>query len=603
MVDDVAEQETRLSSWRSAQEPRFPFAAIVGNDEAKTALCLMTVSPHLSGALLCGTSGAGKTTLARSFGGLVPFGAPFAELPQHIVSGNEHVPDELTHRWLAGADGGVLFIDDLAALGRPLRMLVTNGASAGIEPNQWSESTGDAASTQIRFVLVANLAPNQELTGCVTDKFGLSAVVGIPESLEDRAEMLRRHLAFAHDPEGFTREWSSHQAEIRRRLELARPAELSEQLLEPIASIGIHAGCRSGRADLALARAACAYAGWHGRRKVAEGDLAVVATMALRHRLESPDAGAVIRAAVTAVLGGTASPSVPASAPSMPNIVPADDEQRASSTEPTESATAADRDDRDVEALIPDAPPPTSEPAPITRARTQPSAGVLGDAVLRPTAKQTDTPTFGARRTTKPANGGKGPLVVLVVDSSATPGGHERCEIATQAATSLIASAGAEQMHVAVVACAGDGPTVVLHPTASPKIAQSRLGEFPEGGATPLTESIIEGLTIACRPGHHDASLKPVVVFLVAGTLYQGRDHEDDESASLEPAFEAADRVSRRPVQSLVVHWSPTEDSEEGARELAERMGAMYLTPSELTVESLVGTVRSLVHQRRSASV
>ena len=59
---------------------RFPFSAVVGQDEARMALLLAAVDPGIGGVLLRGDKGSAKSTLARGLAGCLGR-APFVELP------------------------------------------------------------------------------------------------------------------------------------------------------------------------------------------------------------------------------------------------------------------------------------------------------------------------------------------------------------------------------------------------------------------------------------------------------------------------------------------------------------------------------------------
>ena len=65
-----------LDEDRGLAEPLpYPFMAVVGQAEMKTALLLTMINPAVSGVLLIGPRGTGKTTAVRSISDLPAFGA------------------------------------------------------------------------------------------------------------------------------------------------------------------------------------------------------------------------------------------------------------------------------------------------------------------------------------------------------------------------------------------------------------------------------------------------------------------------------------------------------------------------------------------------
>lgn len=58
---------------------RYPFSAVVGQDELRLALILTAISPRIGGVVIRGEKGTAKTTTVRAFAGLLD-GAPLVNL-------------------------------------------------------------------------------------------------------------------------------------------------------------------------------------------------------------------------------------------------------------------------------------------------------------------------------------------------------------------------------------------------------------------------------------------------------------------------------------------------------------------------------------------
>jgi magnesium chelatase subunit I len=52
--------------------PRYPFSAIVGQEEMKTALLIAAVEPSIGGVLILGHRGTAKSTAVRALAGVLP---------------------------------------------------------------------------------------------------------------------------------------------------------------------------------------------------------------------------------------------------------------------------------------------------------------------------------------------------------------------------------------------------------------------------------------------------------------------------------------------------------------------------------------------------
>lgn len=285
-------------------EALFPFAAVVGQDEAKAALLAAGADPALSGVLLRGERGSAKTTLARSLSGLLPSGTPFVELPlgatEDRVGGSLDITGalsggELGFRpgLLAAADGGVLYVDEINLLADHLVDMLLDAAASG---RHVVERDGLSREHPARFVLIGSMNPEEgELRPQLADRFGLSVDIAGPREPQERAEALRRRLAFDSDPAAFAASWQAEQDRLAASLAAARArsgtgprglaARLPEEVLLEASRRCAEAAADGLRADLSLCRAACARAALASREAATMEDVAEMAGLVLRHRM------------------------------------------------------------------------------------------------------------------------------------------------------------------------------------------------------------------------------------------------------------------------------------------------------------------------------
>lgn len=276
---------------------RYPFTAIVGQEQMKLALVLNMISPSIGGVLILGEKGTAKSTIVRGLSQLGD-GMRVVELPVSATEDKlvgsidiEHVlrtgETKLEPGLLSAAHGQVLYVDEVNLLDDHLVDILLDVSAMGIN---YIERDGISYSHPSRFVLVGTMNPEEgDLRPQLLDRFGLSVRVSGEQALELRTEILRRRLAFDRDPEGFVAQYAQAEAElsvrIRQASSLCPRIHYSTEVLELIARIGIALEVDGHRADLTLLKTSIALAAYQGRDEVAPEDVYRASELVLPHRM------------------------------------------------------------------------------------------------------------------------------------------------------------------------------------------------------------------------------------------------------------------------------------------------------------------------------
>lgn len=309
----------------------FPFSAIVGQAEMKTALLIAAVDPSIGGVMVFGDRGTGKSTAVRALAALLPpirvvegsrynadpdardryaadpvaaTGAavdgpvPFVDLPlgasEDRVVGALDLEAALTRGekrfepgLLARANRGFLYIDEINLLEDHIVDLLLDVAASG---ENVVEREGLSVRHPARVVLVGSGNPEEgELRPQLLDRFGLSVEVRTPDTLRDRIDVVKRRDAFDRDSEAFAAAWAAEDAAVLDRIARGRALlpsiEVDDAVLEASSRLCMAVGADGLRGELTMLRAARALAALDGETVVDDGHLMQVAPMALRHRL------------------------------------------------------------------------------------------------------------------------------------------------------------------------------------------------------------------------------------------------------------------------------------------------------------------------------
>ena len=188
---------------------------------------------------------------------------------------------------LAEANRGILYIDEVNLLDDHLVDVLLDAAASGVNH---VEREGISYTHPARFILVGTMNPEEgELRPQLMDRFGLVVdVEGIADPAQ-RAEIVRRRLAFEDDPAGFAAAWRAEEERLGRAIAAARAllprVEVPDDLLHLIATVALAMGVDGHRADIVMYKAARANAALGGRRRATDGDVLEAAALVLPHRM------------------------------------------------------------------------------------------------------------------------------------------------------------------------------------------------------------------------------------------------------------------------------------------------------------------------------
>ena len=277
--------------------PRYPFTAVVGQEQAKKALLLALVNPRTGGLLISGKRGTAKSVLVRAAAPFTPTGS-LVELPlgatDDMVFGSLDVDAalrdgerRLRHGLLHRAAHTLIYMDEVNLLREEVLKSVLESASAGMFS---LERDGISAVEEISCIPVGTMDPAEGvLSPALLDSFGMFAAMDDVEETEQRAEIARRVLAFERAPEAFCRMYAQQEGELQQKAARARemlPAvEVSHAILHLAAQYAARALCVGNRAEIYLVEAARALAAFAGRIYVMPQDIEETALFVLAHRM------------------------------------------------------------------------------------------------------------------------------------------------------------------------------------------------------------------------------------------------------------------------------------------------------------------------------
>jgi len=332
---DVKSSEPRAITEQFA----YPFMALIGQPEMKTALLMALINPAINGVLLIGPRGTGKTTAVRSLADLVPFversacPSGYGCLPEDVETGgldavcpdcgqkyqegkpltysdpvrlvelplNARLDDvvggiseraalqkraHIQQGILAHSDQNLLYVDEVNLLADEIVDAILDAAAQGL----YTVRRGALAATyRARFVLIGSMNPEEgRLRPQILDRFGLRLIVpGLKDSAE-RLEAYRRVRAYLTNPRAVAAVYADQTIAARNEIQTARKLLPQVTLTPEAEQLGLEIVRRmqvdSLRAEITLFEAARAYAAADARTTTTVADIRAVAPMTVRLR-------------------------------------------------------------------------------------------------------------------------------------------------------------------------------------------------------------------------------------------------------------------------------------------------------------------------------
>ncbi|MFF4340060.1 putative cobaltochelatase [Kitasatospora sp. NPDC001540] len=652
-------------------------------DDLRLGLLLNAVSPAVGGVLVRGEKGTAKSTMVRALAGLLPSiatvtgcrfacdpaapdpqcpdgphpGAAAAERPAQLVElpvgvtedrvvGSLDLERALAEGvqayepgLLAKAHRGVLYIDEVNLLQDHLVDLLLDAAAMG---RSYVEREGVSVRHAARFLLVGTMNPEEgELRPQLLDRFGLTVEIAATRDADERAEVVRRRLAYDADPVGFAARWAERERELAERITAAREllpsVELSDLALRQITAVCAAFEVDGLRADIVMARTAVALAAWAGRTTVLEEDVRKAAQLALPHRRRrNPfDAPGLDEEQLDETLAEHQGPPEEPEGPEGPE----DDGPGGGgggAPDPGGPGDLGDANPPAGEAGSDDVPaPPRQRPG-----GSRESAPVAADQPYRTRLFKVDGTGRGAQGRRSPAEtaaghtirarrpqgrlarlhlsatlraaaphqlargrggralvlrrddlreqvrrGRESNLVLFVVDASGSMAARQRMTAVKGAVLSLLMDAYQRRDKIGLVTFRGAGAELALPPTSSVEVGAARLEQLPTGGRTPLEAGLLRAHEVLRVERLRDPDRRPLLVVVTDGRATGGRD-------ALPRARRAAGLLAAQGVAAVVL------DCESGpvrlglARELAAHLNGEAVGLDDLRAEGVAALVR-----------
>jgi magnesium chelatase subunit D len=590
-----------------------PFSALVGIEPAQQALLLLAVEPRLRGVAIAAGVGAGKSSLARGYAGLLADGdlprAPFVELPvgaddEALLGGLDL---EATLRLgrrvarpglLARADGGIVYVDGLNLLtDSAANLLLTSLENREVRV----EREGLSLRAPARFALIGSYDPSEgQPRRHLLDRVGLLVTLPRAADLLQRAEVVRRNWgrpANERAPGAWEDALDFLRATVAAARALLPDVRITESQVEQLVAAAEAFGVEGHRADSFAVLVACASAALALRDDVDQDDLELAVRLVILPR--------ATRIPERPPEQPPEQPPPPPDQPQAEETPP--DPQDQDNESPPEQQPQGMPEEQVLTALATELPPELDQlpfravrrgrsgsrgstngkrgrhirslPGDPRRARLDIPATLRAAApwqLLRQSPQRVDVRPVMLRAEdlrVKQYKSKAGALFLFAVDASGSMALH-RMRQAKGAVHALLQRAYVQRDRVALLAFRGQSAELLLPPSQSVELARRALDTLPTGGGTPLGAALLAAIEVAGQ-ARSRGILQTVLVLLTDGRANIGvRAARPDLQAELQALGRS---VAAAGIRSIVVDTQRSYLSRGEARSLAAWLGGEYV--------------------------
>ena len=631
----------------------YPFAAIVGQEQAKRAVLAALVNPRAGGLLIGGSKGSAKTLLVRSSSVLLGK-QQLINLPLNITEDMlfgsidiEYAVSKGAKRFAPGllsrANGNIIYIDEVNLLRSELLTAVLDTAASGIN---CVERDGISYSEQLQFTVIGSMNPEEgTLPSHILDRFGMYVDVQGSKEISERVEIMHRILQFEQNPQSFCNTYAKETDDLKKQLEKAQEllaeVNITEAMMTLAAQMCAQAFCAGHRAEIYLLETARALAALAGRTYILPQDMDDAAQLVLVHRMRKPPEQQEEQQENNE------------QEPEEDNLENQDDEsqdnddgdcQLPPSPSNENEDDGQDDDDDDNEREDEDNPPEENQLAPEERiadidkhfkmpkmlldlgknrairrgsgkrstTRTDYKQGRYVRAEL-PKGKVEDLAFDATIRAAAPMqklredNGCAlniksedmrqkvrekriGNTFLFAVDASGSMGARERMRAVKGAIFYMLQEAYQKRDRVGMIAFRRQAAELLLPITRSVDMAQKCLAQMPTGGKTPLADGLSKALLTLSLLNKRDKEMEPVLILLTDGRANAVAEGDDPIASALK----MAEKIREAKITALVI------DTESGfiklglAKRIAAAMGASYYTLQNLSKDDIIHIVKNI---------